>query len=1627
MQVRDLKSSTILQLFNFWIFANVLWAQCPEISETQINPNCTPGCEVCEGDQITIRLKGADLINNSKIDYYIDGIPGFNPNNGQGTKIGSANVITPGGNCRICPELIGFLIDACPPGAEADNEFIVIWTGSGFNTSNFVFDFDANNNFGGGNGDIGSSCGIAAGPAGLIGGCMATSVGSGYNLPGNAVWVIFTSSAISNSYDFSAVCGLGLKVFVSKNSCDRSIGAFSNYTSTGVRTQTMSINGCACASSVSYDTDDPGLTGDGDSWAGGVSNGGCSALVSGAGNYTPAPSIIDPFTFTIPKSWCGKKYEIVGIPNPKPDPMCCPEIFTERFEIEVKCPEAKPASGEVCDNGNGTGTFNLEDYEDTVLGPTGMGSVQWFRDAAGIISISSPFTSPSITIYARVVEGRCKSDLVPVQLKVNPLPIARIAELQLCEERFGTAVFDLNSLIKTINGNNPNLKVRFYEDSDLNFQIFSPYISSTTIIYAITDDGKCISKPVEIKLTVIPFPNAKSISDTLCDDGNGKALFFLKSLDSLITSGTKVDSLFYYEDSLLTKRLKDTLYTGEVRIWIKVYKSACQSLATPIDLHIRKVPQISDFEEVACEDQNGEAFFDLNIIKQKLQNLHPDATIGFYLDSLLTNLAPSAVLVRDSLYLYCNFSNQDCYSTTVRIKLTGIDRPVARSVQQSVCADEMGKALFHLDDLRDSISLEFADLVLFALDSTLQQIISGDIVSSSRTLYTFIQTGQCKSEPAEVHLNASPSPLFNHYNDTITCTHFILPTLIGRNISAEASYYFNQIDSLYKKMPGDSILQSGIVYLFDSLGKCKDIDSFFVDIEMQESAGTDVKVQICEGQLLDLRTQVNSNNKQGLFVDADLNSILPDAFFNSSNLAGKQIRILYVVPGVLPCLPDTAVIQLDIQKKLSAGSDLQESICYSDRVLNLQQIYNFNSSGSLIDSASTGALQGIYWDPQISGPGQFKLYYIVGDNLFCEQDTAVFDLQIKPKIQINGIQDLESCKFIVLPILDGKNLGPGSGYYEFPDGSGRRYLSGDSIFSNITLYAFGIDSNRACQLEIPFKVSIKNETKVSFHRTNLCPGTSFDINGKQYDQNLTSGIEILRSSQNSCDSIIDIKLEYLDPADSIVQMTLCANEFITINNRRYDFNNPSGMEQIKAGSFMGCDSLIHIDLKFHPVPIGSMVGTICESDSILIHGSFYHKGKLSGTDTLFNASEYGCDSLVQIQLNLINHARYILRDSLCRGSYREIAGIRFDENQNQLKGRIVDAAQNGCDSIIDIEFRILDLPETTIKERLCVGEFRVINGNTYDFSHPSGREVLLGAALNGCDSIIWVDLNFENSVTHLLRTPICKGDSIYIRGKYYSENNLTGTDTLFGASQFGCDSILFIQMQILDKSDYFINEIFCPGEFLMVNGIRYDEKHPQGAEVLKGRNYLGCDSTVRIQLDYPKHRIIGSSSIILRRGERKIIDLQTNFIPTFIQWSPLTGLSCEHCLNPELIGDQDIEYLVRLTDSIGCEIEFRVIVLIETDTEIDIPTAFSPNGDLVNDHFKIPFLPDQAQVLQFEIYDRWGASLYSESRRIFAEHRGWDGNFMGQKLNPGVYTYLIKIELPNGRIIYKTGDISLIR
>lgn len=86
-----------------------------------------------------------------------------------------------------------------------------------------------------------------------------------------------------------------------------------------------------------------------------------------------------------------------------------------------------------------------------------------------------------------------------------------------------------------------------------------------------------------------------------------------------------------------------------------------------------------------------------------------------------------------------------------------------------------------------------------------------------------------------------------------------------------------------------------------------------------------------------------------------------------------------------------------------------------------------------------------------------------------------------------------------------------------------------------------------------------------------------------------------------------------------------------------------------------------------------------------------------------------------------------------------------------------------------------------------------------------------------------------------------------------------------------------------------------------------------------------------------------------------------------------------------------------------------------------LPTGFSPNGDGENDVFLIrggPF-----KTVDFKVYNNWGQLVFNTNDG----NEGWDGTFKGENSPFGVYTWTFVVEMGNGQIVKKSGDVTLIR
>ena len=97
-------------------------------------------------------------------------------------------------------------------------------------------------------------------------------------------------------------------------------------------------------------------------------------------------------------------------------------------------------------------------------------------------------------------------------------------------------------------------------------------------------------------------------------------------------------------------------------------------------------------------------------------------------------------------------------------------------------------------------------------------------------------------------------------------------------------------------------------------------------------------------------------------------------------------------------------------------------------------------------------------------------------------------------------------------------------------------------------------------------------------------------------------------------------------------------------------------------------------------------------------------------------------------------------------------------------------------------------------------------------------------------------------------------------------------------------------------------------------------------------------------------------------------------------------------------------------------------VVVEKPYALYSPNAFSPDGDGINDLFKIS--GQGIKDFQIEIYNRWGQMVY----KSFDLSNGWDGTFKGKKLPTGTFVYKIKTsKYWVEQKLVKSGTVALVR
>ncbi len=111
------------------------------------------------------------------------------------------------------------------------------------------------------------------------------------------------------------------------------------------------------------------------------------------------------------------------------------------------------------------------------------------------------------------------------------------------------------------------------------------------------------------------------------------------------------------------------------------------------------------------------------------------------------------------------------------------------------------------------------------------------------------------------------------------------------------------------------------------------------------------------------------------------------------------------------------------------------------------------------------------------------------------------------------------------------------------------------------------------------------------------------------------------------------------------------------------------------------------------------------------------------------------------------------------------------------------------------------------------------------------------------------------------------------------------------------------------------------------------------------------------------------------------------------------------------------------TNNYGCKDTAKNKVSILFSCFISVPTAFTPNGDGLND-FLSPIRKFNGSDLNFSVYNRFGQRVFYTN----SWDQRWDGKFKGEPQMPGTYVWTLDyLNLKTGQRAFEKGSTVLIR
>lgn len=955
-----------------------------------------------------------------------------------------------------------------------------------------------------------------------------------------------------------------------------------------------------------------------------------------------------------------------------------------------------------------------------------------------------------------------------------------------------------------------------------------------------------------------------------------------------------------------------------------------------------------------------------------------------------------------------------------------------------------------------------------------------------------IEDSLCGLFSSSIEIEIIPSPFGGENNSISLCQTSSLLNFMELISSPDERGMWQQVSGPEQIMLTDStqvdmstVTPGSYAFIYVIQGQpiadfCEpETSSLFIDVGVGANAGQDNNLTACQGDILELTDFISTEAETDGFFEGD-NIIFSGTSWNTAaSPAGIDYTIDYIVPSDDPaCENDTATIVVTLVEQLNAGTAIAgPPVCEETSTDLSQYIDNQSATGtfSLVSNPAQTISDGMWTADQTT-----QFYHILEAVGACPADTLEFEVEVieTPVFNVSilgsqlcsaesntidlGISHLsaESLVYFVNiianetgeTVLSIDSLTQNNLSFFISAQRNEETFQNDTLFVNrvpgtytIEIRAFDSTLNCGDDLDISSVFEI-NEAYVEDIEVDLCPGDTYEYNGQIINSSQTL---FLTDNSGGCDSIINITINNYPQLNGLIEGTFCEGDTLEILGEVY-FENTTTTEIFENQAAFGCDSIVDIDIIFESAVFTNINDTLCEGEFLDINGQTYDINNPEGMDTLLSAAL--CDSIINIDLTFLNTPMADIEMRICEDEILTVGNDTYDLNNQEGTTVLEGMAVNGCDSIVNVQLELLPDATARLEMGICPGEIVSVGTDNYGESMLTGSTVLEDMALNGCDSIVNVELFLLDNVETLLMQDVCPGQSISVGPDTYGDMNLSGSTVLANASANGCDSIVNVELNLLIPEAEITAPLICPEDTIGVLSIltvenmtgpfnisisntasgSYDS-FPLDFELAPGTyNVLitdqnGCNYEETLSLD-------NISGLDLMINEEEVSDntyqlsFNANFNYSVLNWSSTSGmLSCEDCDNPLIEITEETELVLELLSEESCTITESIILeyqAVVNDPKIYIPNIFDINS-AGNNNFTI-FTDGTVKLQQLQIFDRWGNLMFTTDRQTGLDF-SWDGRYNDALVEQGVYVY--KLLYTDSQSVEKViiGDITLLR